>query len=119
MGAPVSYFEIIGKDVAKLQDFYRTVFDWHITPNAEMGGYGFVKTDPDGEGSDGAVGGKLMPDEPTGNRIYCLVPDVDATLEKVVAAGGKVVVPKTVIPDMVTYALYADPEGHVNGIFEG
>ena len=118
MAAPANYFEIIGKDAAKLQDFYRRLFDWEISPNAEMGGYGFVR-DSSGEGSMGAVGPTLVPGEPTGVRIYCQVEDPQAILDKVVELGGKVVVPVTTIPDMVTYALYADPEGNVNGIFKG
>jgi predicted enzyme related to lactoylglutathione lyase len=28
-------------------------------------------------------------------------------------------VPVTEIPDMVTFALFADPEGHVVGIYKG
>ncbi|MCB2200967.1 VOC family protein [bacterium] len=118
MAAPVNYFEIIGKDAKKLQNFYQNVFDWTILPIEEMGGYGLVNPKENG-GADGAVGAAMMPEEPTGNRIYCMVPDLDATLEKVVAAGGKVVIPPTEIPDMVTFALYADPEGNVNGIYKG
>ncbi len=32
MGNPVVHFEIGGKDVGKLIDFYGTVFEWNITP---------------------------------------------------------------------------------------
>jgi predicted enzyme related to lactoylglutathione lyase len=47
--------------------------------------------------------------------FYMEVPDPQVTLDQVVAAGGVVVVPVTDM-GMVTYALFADPEGHVLGI---
>ena len=32
MPNPIVYFEITGKDKAVLEDFYRAVFDWQLTP---------------------------------------------------------------------------------------
>ena len=32
MGNPVVHFEIGGKDVERLIDFYSSVFEWDITP---------------------------------------------------------------------------------------
>lgn len=32
MGDPVVHFEVIGKDPAALQDFYKQAFDWEIEP---------------------------------------------------------------------------------------
>ena len=31
MGEPVMWFEIVGKDAKKLQDFYANLFDWKST----------------------------------------------------------------------------------------
>ena len=48
--------------------------------------------------------------------FYVQVDDPQAYLNKIEAAGGKTVVPVTEIPDMVTFAMFADPEGNVGGL---
>ena len=50
--------------------------------------------------------------------FYVLTPDPQATLDKAVELGGRVVMPVTELPQ-VTIALFADPEGHVVGISKG
>jgi predicted enzyme related to lactoylglutathione lyase len=40
MPNPVVHFEIIGKDQKLLENFYKSVFDWQITPLME--GYSLV-----------------------------------------------------------------------------
>ena len=44
-------------------------------------------------------------------------PDVTASLEKATSLGGRVVTPRTVMPD-VTLGVFEDPEGHVIGLVE-
>jgi predicted enzyme related to lactoylglutathione lyase len=44
------------------------------------------------------------------------VPDVKAALKKAESLGGKTVVPETEIPNMVTFGLFADPEGNMVGV---
>lgn len=48
--------------------------------------------------------------------VYVEVPDCDAALKKVEALGGRTLVPTTVIPGMVTFAMFADPEGNAVGV---
>ena len=48
--------------------------------------------------------------------FYVEVDDPQKYLEQAESLGGKVVAPVTEIPDQVTFALFADPEGHVIGI---
>lgn len=47
---------------------------------------------------------------------YVQVDDPQAYLDKVESLGGKTVVPVTEIPNMVTFALFTDPEGHMVGL---
>jgi predicted enzyme related to lactoylglutathione lyase len=47
------------------------------------------------------------------------VADPQPYLDKAVALGCKVVMGVTVIPDMVTMALFADPDGNVTGLVKG
>ena len=114
MAHPVVHFEIIGKDGKKLQEFYGKLFDWHIDANNPMN-YGIVDTH--GEGSIG--GGIGQTDSQNQVTFYIQVDDPQAYLNKIEAMGGKTVVPVTEIPDMVTFAQFADPEGNVVGLVKG
>ena len=123
MSAPVVHFEIMGKDGLKLQTFYAELFGWKIQNMAEMGNYGLSETgangDKKGKGSiDGGVGG-TQPGAPNCVTVYIQVKDIDALLKKISGMGGKTVMPRTVIPNVVTFAQFTDPEGNVVGLVEG
>jgi predicted enzyme related to lactoylglutathione lyase len=111
MGKPVVHFEIAGRDGKRLQDFYANLFDWKINADNPMN-YGIVETG--GEG--GIDGGITQADGQNQVTFYVQVDDPQAYLNKIESAGGKTVVPVTEIPDMVTFALFADPEGNVVGL---
>ena len=111
MGQPVVHFEILGKDAKKLQEFYAGLFDWHIDANNPMN-YGIVDTHGDG-GIGGGIGPAQGPNQVT---FYVQVDDPQAYLNNIEGMGGKTVMPVTEIPDMVTFALFADPEGNVVGL---
>ena len=111
MGNPVVHFEITGADSGALQQFYGDLFGWKIKNMPEMG-YGIV------EKEEGGIGGGIGAAQggPGAVTFYIAVDDVQTYLDKAESLGGKTVVPVTVIPDMVTFALLADPEGHVVGV---
>lgn len=113
MGSPIVHFEVIGKDAAKLQQFYAKAFGWKVDANNPMN-YGLVDTDAGQQGIGGGIGSgegdqKLV-------TFYVQVKDPQAALDEIVKLGGTVVTPVTVIPGMVTMAQFADPEGNVVGI---
>ncbi|MFQ5751804.1 MAG: VOC family protein [bacterium] len=116
MSAKVVHFEVLGKDAKKLQHFYSELFDWKINADNPMN-YGLVQAE--GEGSIG--GGIAAAEEGTPGHVtfYVEVDDIPAHLSKAESMGGKTVVPETEIPNMVTFALFADPEGHVIGLVKG
>jgi len=114
MGQPVVHFEILGKDVKKLQDFYGEVFGWHIDTNNPMN-YGVVDTD----GQSGIGGGIGLAQSENHVTFYVQVDEPQAYLDRIEAKGGKTVVPVTEIPGMVTFALFSDPEGNVVGLVKG
>ncbi|MBM4166152.1 MAG: VOC family protein [Ignavibacteria bacterium] len=109
--APVTHFEILGKDGERLKDFYKKLFGWDINSDNPMN-YGLVQSA--GKGIGGGVGesqdGKPMV------TFYAEVDDLQATLDKAVAMGGKIDVPVTEIPNMVTFAQFQDIEGNIVGI---
>jgi predicted enzyme related to lactoylglutathione lyase len=113
MAGKITHFEIIGKDSKTLQGFYAKLFDWKIkTENMGGGEYHMVDTGtfPNGGISDPMPGG--------GNAVtvYVGVDDLDATLKQAVAMGGKITMPPTEIPGVVTFAQFSDPAGNVIGL---
>jgi predicted enzyme related to lactoylglutathione lyase len=48
--------------------------------------------------------------------FYVQVDDPQAALDDAEKLGGKVVMPVTTIPNMVTLALFTDPEAHMVGV---
>ena len=113
MAAPVVHFEVNGKDLGTLTSFYSRVFGWEMH-EAMPGSYALAHAKDGDKGIDGGIGAGSEVQAP-GVIFYMEVPDPQASLEEVVAAGGTVVMPLTDM-GMVTYALFADPEGHVLGI---
>ena len=109
MPNPVVHFEVIGRDAAKLQAFYSSTFGWTINADNPMN-YGMVENE--GEGINGGIAGGDTP----AAMFYIQVDDPAATLEAIKSAGGTVVQDVTVIPNMVTMAQFADPEGNVIGL---
>ena len=117
MGNPVVHFEIMGKDAAALQSFYKQAFEWDVAPPiAELGNYAMVNaTAGPGNGIPGGIGGGK--DGYDGHvTVYVEVADVDAALRKINGLGGKTMMGPDVIPDGPTIALFTDPEGHVVGL---
>jgi predicted enzyme related to lactoylglutathione lyase len=46
------------------------------------------------------------------------VPDITAVLKQIESAGGKTVIPRTVVPGVVTFAIFLDPAGNRMGLAE-
>jgi len=112
MPNPVLHFEIMGKDPAATQKFYADVFEWDVNADNPMN-YGVV-TAQDGKGIGGGIGAN--PQGATYVTVYATVADLQATLDKAEAAGGTTVMFPTVIPGVVTMAMFKDPDGNLIGI---
>lgn len=115
MAHQIVHWEIMGPDGDGLADFYRGLFGWNL--GSPPGFDGYHLSDPEETGVGGAVG-TGTDDMPTAVTLYVGVDSIEETLARVEAAGGKTILGRTVIPDMVTYALFADPAGNVTGIVE-
>jgi predicted enzyme related to lactoylglutathione lyase len=114
MAHPVVWFEVLGLEGEKLRQFYRGLFGWKIETSNPMK-YGMVDTGSKA-GIPGGVG-EVYPGTRSWVTFYVETPDVAATLDQVQRLGGKVVMPKTAMPD-VTLGAFEDPEGHVIGLVE-
>jgi predicted enzyme related to lactoylglutathione lyase len=105
----VVHFEVMAEDPARAVEFYTKVFGWQVTKWDGPEDYWLITTGADAEaGINGAIAHSRG--EPAlVNTID--VSSVDEFAEKVVANGGKVVVPKMAIPG-VGYLIYCqDTEG--------
>jgi len=113
----VAWFEITGKDGPTLQKFYASLFDWQVQDAGDGSGYGLVQAADKGIG--GGIGG-AQDGGPGQVTFYVEVDDPSAFLKKAESLGGKTIVPPTEIPQFgLTFAFFADPEGHVVGLSNG
>lgn len=112
MPNPIVHWDLNTGDAEKAQEFYATLFGWKVDANNPMH-YGMVQTET-GRGADGGI--VHNDNAPQGFTIYVEVDDLQSYLDRAVGLGGKVVMPLTVIPGMVTMAMFADPQGNVVGL---
>lgn len=120
----VVHFEIPFDDKSRAVRFYADAFGWQLTEFPEMDYViaSTVEVDEQQRPKEaGAINGGLFqrPKEAPHPSIYVGVSSIDAAIEKVTRAGGRVVTPKTPIPNMGAFARIADTEGNVLGLFEG
>lgn len=117
----ISWFEIPATDLARAQKFYETIFGVTLAPldlpNIKMRMFPLE----DMMGVGGALvdsGGFHKPSATDGPLIYLNGnPDVQHVLERVEAAGGKIIVPKTEIsPEYGYMAVFIDSEGNRIGL---
>jgi predicted enzyme related to lactoylglutathione lyase len=110
MTNPVMHFEIMGKDAIALQKFYADIFGWKLTPPmAEMGNYSLY--DNEGKGIGGGIG-----EGDSRVTVYIEVDDPQAYMDKVVNAGGTLMMEVTQVTPDTVIALFADPQGNVTGL---
>ena len=110
---PVVHFEVLGRDAGALQKFYSEAFGWPL--GSAEGPMEYTMVHP--EGGSGIAGGiGKAPQGPGHVTFYVGVDDPRAMLERIEQLGGRTVEPPTEVPGGVTFALFADPEGHVVGL---
>ena len=109
----ICYLEIPTTDVARSVRFYQGVFGWQVRRRGD-GASAF--DDGVGEVSGAWVTGR--PPSPTpGLLLYVMVDSVAATVEAVLAHGGRIVQPIGAdAPEMTAH--FADPDGNVLGLYQ-
>ena len=109
----VCYIEVPAVDVNASSHFYKEVFGWQIR---QRGDGHLAFDDAVGEVSGTWVLGRKAATEP-GLLIYIMVDSVAATVESVVAQGGKIVQPIGMDAPEIT-ARFSDPAGNVIGLYQ-
>ncbi|MEO7803539.1 MAG: VOC family protein [Actinomycetota bacterium] len=112
MSNAVVHFEIMGPRGEELGTFYTDLFGWKGEWVSEMS-YSIIDTFA-GEGINGGIGGSQ--DGSNSLTFYVEAADLQLALDKAVTLGGKIVQEVTEIPNVVTFAKFADPEGNVIGL---
>ena len=105
-GAPVVFFSIFGPNGSELQRFYAEVFDWKVPASGDVT---TTVTPP--------LGGTIAQGAAE-TIIYVGVPDVTATLQKVVARAGTIRYPRFEVPGRVILGVFKDPAGNSVGLVE-
>ena len=109
----ICYLEIPATDIARSADFYERVFGWRIRKDS---GGSISFDDAVGEVSGMWVLGR-PPSTALGILISIMVDDVAASLNKVVAAGGKVLQASAPDTSAIT-ATFSDPAGNVFCLYQ-
>jgi predicted enzyme related to lactoylglutathione lyase len=108
------WYELLTRDATAAKAFYDSVVGWNIAASAPPGGKDYRMIGVEG----GAIGGVLQlgPEMLAGGARptwlgYIGVDDVDASVEAVIGAGGRVQMPAFDIPGAGRVAMVTDPQG--------
>jgi uncharacterized protein len=123
MSQPVVHFEVIGKDPARLREYFLQLFGWNfdvpstVAPEVSAPDeYGFLDliTAEDGTGIRGGVGGGSAFESHA--VFYVGVPDVAAALQRAEELGGTRVMGPVTSPNGLVIGHFMDPEGTLIGV---
>ena len=107
------YVEIPSVDVQQSADFYARAFGWRIRPDAHG--------QPSFDDTTGQVSGTFVRDRPPaaepGFMLYVMVANAADAEEKVIAAGGEIVMPVGNYGGE-TLGRFRDPSGNVMGVYQ-
>ena len=114
MSIPVFYFEIPVQDMDRAITFYSRTFDVNLERQSidgnEMALFPYQR---DAEGATGALAkGDSYKPSLLGARVYFSTSDIDATMERAIGAGGKLLYPKTDTGEYGYVAEFEDSEGN-------
>lgn len=119
----VTWFEIPADDLGRATEFYSTVFGWSTPPMGDSAAFAHtVRADEHGNAVEvgGINGGFHQRGGASDNApvVNISVDDIDAKLKEVETAGGRVIQPRTDVPEYgLSMALFGDTEGNVLGVY--
>ncbi|TDX02360.1 VOC family protein [Dinghuibacter silviterrae] len=108
---PVVHFEIGCRDLEKTTAFYTGIFGWAPTPIPQAS----LLNTQSPEGIQGHI--TALGHEPHQYVLfYIRTADIEDSLQKIEAAGGRKVVGPFPLPDGRKFAWFSDPEGNMVGL---
>jgi uncharacterized protein len=117
--ATIVHFDISADNPERAKTFYETLFNWKIELLPGGMNYYMIET-ADLAGVKGIGGGmaKREPGQETGITNFIGVSSVDETVKKVEQLGGKIVVPKQLVPGFGLMTVCLDTENNKFGLFQ-
>lgn len=116
MSNRVVHFEIPTDNPEAAKAFFGKAFGWTFQSFGDDS-YWLVSTgDPSQPGINGGLIKKRHPQQPLTNSID--VADLDAAMQAVEHAGGKIVVPKMAIPTVGWLAYFTDLDGNIHSLHQ-
>ncbi len=110
---PIVHIELSAKNLSEADKFYADVFGWKIEVDERFNYHQF-----EAPGGPGGAFVELGEQTKAGDILpYIGVDDIEAMLKKVEAAGGQALMPKTEIPGVGWWGLFADPTGNHLGLY--
>jgi hypothetical protein len=113
MAAEIIHIEFKSANFPRTSEFYAKVFDWQMEQNAAAS---YMKLSATGGPSAGWVRADLV--QSPGPIAYLPVDDLEATLNEVERAGGRILVRGLPFAGGGEIGLFADPDGNVLGIWK-
>ncbi len=112
MPHPIVHAEIRSTDPDATRAFFGGLFGWTYPQEGAFPGYTFVDT-----GVPDSLYTAISPLQGDGDLVtfFVGVEDIDATLAQAAELGGRVVQERVDVPG-VSFALIADPQGHIVGL---
>jgi predicted enzyme related to lactoylglutathione lyase len=109
----IVHVEIPAANVEAAGTFYQDLLGWKLQHDPELN---YTQW----EAGDGTGGGfpAVSDDTPAGQvLVYIHSDDIEADLKNVEKLGGKVIHPKSEIPQIGWFGLFQDPTGNVLGLY--
>jgi predicted enzyme related to lactoylglutathione lyase len=117
MSSRIVHFELPADDPDRAAKFYADAFGWQVTKWGGPTDYWLVTTGEEGEpGIDGGIGKRQSAEDQTTNTID--VPDLDAAVAAVEAAGGRITNAKHAVSGVGWLAYATDTEGNPFGMMQ-
>ena len=115
--ARVYHFDLVVRDIDRASEFYSRAFDWKIEEWEGPMEYWLVTTgDPSQPGIDGGI--SVGEPNMSSGQLTLQVADLEDTVAKVVAGGGKVTREKGAVPGVGWLAEITDTEGNSFGLMQ-
>ena len=109
----IVHIEIPTRNGKESSEFFDKLFGWKIVHDESMN---YTMWDP----QDGPGGGfNTLSDtvKPGDILLYVESADIESDLKKAEALGGKIVQPKSEIPETGWFAVFSDPTGNAIGLY--
>jgi predicted enzyme related to lactoylglutathione lyase len=118
----VEYFQIPADDINRAREFYKKVFGWEMQKwnNSEKPEQEYWMFQTQDEKGNPGLGGGLMKRQSPQHTVtnFITISSIEEYSSKIEQSGGKIIMPKTEIPNMGFFAVFLDSENNMLGIYQ-